>query len=322
MSIYKANHTTILLAADEIKKGGLIAFPTETVYGLGADGFNPLAVAKIFETKKRPAFNPLILHINSISQLHKITEINNPKAELLINKFWPGPLTFVFKKKNIVPDIVTAGKDTVAVRMPANRTALELIFNAGTPIAAPSANKFGRLSPTTAQHVEEQLGRKIDFILDDGKCEVGVESTILQITDNQIILLRPGGLPVEDIESTINEKLLLRENTDNINSPGLFKSHYAPNTPIKFINEINLENYSDKKVGALLWNSNNHNFNFTKVKYLSLEGDLREAAANLFIYLHELENENLDLIVCEKISEAGLGKAIMDRLQKAVNKYS
>ena len=137
-----------------------------------------------------------------------------------------------------------------------------------------------------------------------------------------MIVLRPGGLPVEDIESVINEKLLLNKNTGNINSPGLLKSHYAPNIPIKFINEVNLENYHDKKVGALLWNSNNHNFNFTEVKYLSSEGDLREAAANLFVYLHELENENLDLIVCEKINETGLGKAIMDRLQKAVNKYS
>ncbi len=322
MAIYKANTSNILIAAEEIKCGGLVAFPTETVYGLGADGLNPIAVAKIFEAKNRPAFNPLILHISSLSQLHQVAEINNDRAKLLINKFWPGPLTLVLKKKDIVPDIVTAGSETVAVRMPNNKTALELIYNAGTPIAAPSANEFGKLSPTTAFHVQEQLKTKVKIILDDGKCDVGVESTIIQVTDKQIVLLRYGGLPVEEIESLINEKVLKRKETDLINSPGLLKSHYAPTIPIKFIDEINLKNHTNQKVGAILWNLNNYDFNFTKIKYLSSSGNIREAAANLFVYLHELENENLDLIVCEKINETGLGKAIMDRLQKAVNKYS
>ncbi len=321
MSIYKENNTNIALAAEKIRNGELVAFPTETVYGLGADGLNSIAVAKIFEVKNRPTFNPLILHINSIEQLHEVADISNTKTLLLIKNFWPGPLTLVLPKKKIVPSIVTAGNDTVAVRMPANRTALELIYNSGKPIAAPSANKFGMLSPTSAEHVEKQLGTKIDFILDGGTCDVGIESTILQVTAKQFILLRPGGLPVEIIESIINEKVIRRTKTDYINSPGLLKSHYAPNTPIKFIDEINLKDYSGKKIGALLWNLNNHNFDFTKIKYLSKSKLLREAGANLFLYLHELESYNLDLIVCEKVNPTGLGKAIMDRLQKAVNKY-
>jgi len=322
MSIYKANHKNILLAADEIKHGGLVGFPTETVYGLGADGMNSTAVAKIFETKNRPTFNPLILHINSVEQLDSIAKINNAKTNILINNFWPGPLTLVLKKKECIPDIVTAGNDTVAVRMPANKTALELIYLAETPIAAPSANVFGKLSPTTAFHVEEQLGDKVDVILDGGKCKVGVESTILKISENEVILLRPGGLSVEKIETALNEKIIRKNISEEIISPGLLKSHYAPEIPIRFIDDINLDDYRNQNVGVLLFDRNSYNFDFKEIKYLSKNGQLREAAANLFVYLHEFENANLDLIVCEKINPVGLGSAIMDRLEKAVNKYS
>ncbi|KAB2840815.1 MAG: threonylcarbamoyl-AMP synthase, partial [Melioribacteraceae bacterium] len=180
MKILEATEQNILNAANVLKSGGLTAFPTETVYGLGADGLNPIAVSKIFEAKNRPAFNPLILHIANYNQLEEICYLNNKKIELLITSFWPGPLTLVVPKKKIVPDIVTSGNETVAVRMPDHPVALSLISKAGRPIAAPSANRFGELSPTTAEHVAKQLGDNVDIILDGGPCRVGVESTILE----------------------------------------------------------------------------------------------------------------------------------------------
>ncbi|MFH1198204.1 MAG: L-threonylcarbamoyladenylate synthase, partial [bacterium] len=183
MKLLKATEENIAIAADVIKNGGLVAFPTETVYGLGADGLNPIAAAKIFEAKQRPSFNPLILHIALIDQLETISITDNPAIEKLIHKFWPGPLTLVLPKKEIVPDIITAGNSTVAVRMPDHPVALELIKKAGRPIAAPSANSFSQLSPTSAEHVLKQLNNKVDVILDGGNCAVGVESTILHISD-------------------------------------------------------------------------------------------------------------------------------------------
>ena len=205
MKLLKTNINDIKIAAEIIKAGGLVAFPTETVYGLGADGLNPLASAKIFEAKNRPSFNPLILHISKIEQLKEIGKCKNPAIEKLVSKFFPGPLTLVIPKNKIVPEIITAGNETVAVRMPDHQVALKLIEEAGTPIAAPSANVFGQLSPTDAEHVNKQLGNKIDAIIDGGKCKVGVESTILEITDHQIFLLRPGGLSIEDIEHVVGK---------------------------------------------------------------------------------------------------------------------
>ncbi len=175
MNLVKANTETITKASEIIKVGGLVAFPTETVYGLGADALNPIAVAKIFEVKKRPAFNPLIIHIANKDWLNEFTIYKDERIKILVDKFWPGPLTLVLEKKKIIPDIVTSGNPTVAVRMPNHKVALELIEKSETPIAAPSANKFGHLSPTTAKHVHKYLGDKVDLILDGGKCEVGVE---------------------------------------------------------------------------------------------------------------------------------------------------
>ena len=237
MKILEATEKNISTAAEVIKSGGLAAFPTETVYGLGADGLNPIAVSKIFEAKKRPAFNPLILHIANYDQLEKICFLNNNKIELLITEFWPGPLTLVLPKKEIVPDIVTSGHDTVAVRMPDHPVALSLITKSDCPIAAPSANKFGELSPTAAKHVAKQLGNEVDIILDGGACKVGVESTILEITENEIIILRPGGLPLEEIEEVIGKVSVKKNNSANPNSPGQLPFHYAPNIPLKIIDE-------------------------------------------------------------------------------------
>jgi len=206
-------------ASEIIKSGGLVAFPTETVYGLGANGFNPVAVAKIFEVKNRPSFNPLIMHIGRKTDLEKVTNCSEQKVLDLIEEFFPGPLTLVLPKKDEVPEIVTAGKSSVGVRMPANEIALEFIRETETAIAAPSANLFGMLSPTTAEHVKKQLGDKVDFILDGGKSDVGLESTIVEFNNGEFFLLRYGGLPVEKIENVIGSKLKLKISESSPNSP-------------------------------------------------------------------------------------------------------
>ncbi len=319
--IKKYSKENIELAASIIKKGGLVAFPTETVYGLGADGFNPIAVAKIFEAKNRPAFNPLILHVAEKEDIQKVTTCRDEKVFDLIEKFMPGPLTLILPKTEGVPEIVTAGKSSVGVRMPANAVAREFISTCGVPVAAPSANKFGMLSPTSAKHVEKQLGDKVNLILDGGESDVGVESTIIEYFEGKFFVLRYGGLPVEEIESTLGEKLIFKQNEISPNSPGQLKSHYAPRIPIYFFDEAQRENVNPEKTGLLLFKENPDYRNFASVKVLSPSGDLREASANLFKYLHEFENESVELILAEKIPQTGLGKAIMDRLQKAVNHY-
>jgi len=321
MQILEPTTENIIKASEIIKSGGLVAFPTETVYGLGANGFNPIAAAKIFEAKGRPKFNPLILHINNISQIEEISTIKIKDIEKLLNKFFPGPLTIVVPKTNKVPDIITAGNPTVAIRMPNNKIALELIKQSGVPIAAPSANRFGKLSPTTAQHVAKQLKDRIDVVLNGGKSSVGVESTIIEIAGNNIYLLRPGGLSAELIEEEIGKKLLKKETGKNPNAPGQLLYHYAPQKPIKFLTENELVNFKDKKIGALLFSNNYTNFNFAITKYLTKTEDYREAASNLFFMLHELETEDIDIILAEPVKEEGLGLAIMDRLKKAVNTF-
>jgi len=308
-------------AAAIIRGGGLVAFPTETVYGLGADGLNPVAVAKIFEVKNRPTFNPLILHIENKDRLYTVCEIPSEKVNDLIEEFWPGPLTLVLPKKPNVPEIVTGGLNTVAVRMPDNLIALELIKESGTPIAAPSANLFGQLSPTRAGHVQKQFGDKIDMILDGGKCSVGIESTILLIEQEEITLLRPGGIPLESIREVIGEIKLYPKKSDRPNAPGQLAFHYSPQTPILMLTVENIEKYKDEKIGAIFFKGNDSKFNFIKEIILSPAGSLSEAAANLFSTLHKLDDLQLDCILIEPFPQEGLGVALMDRIQKAVAKY-
>lgn len=322
MSIVKSTTENILKAAEIIRAGGTVAFPTETVYGLGADGLNPISVAKIFEIKKRPTFNPLILHIDDKSKLELICETDNNKIQILINKFWPGPLTLVLPKKKIVPEIVTADNPTVAVRMPSNQIALELIKHSGVPIAAPSANLFNRLSPTKAEHVYNQLEDNVDLILDGGATEIGVESTIVEIENEEIILLRPGGIIKEEIESLLKCKIQHKQKTTDPNSPGQLPFHYSPRTPLKFLSEADLDNLENKKVGGIFFSKQNVEFNFSRIEILSKENNFREAAANLFSALHILDEANLDLILVESLPEEGLGLAMMDRLKKAVANFS
>jgi len=304
-------------AAEIIRKGGIVAFPTETVYGLGADGYNPLAVARIFEVKGRPSFDPLIVHIAHPAHLEKLVKETPSSVKRLTEKLWPGPLTVVLLKKENIPDIVTAGLPSIAVRMPDHPIALSLIKESSCPIAAPSANPFGYLSPTTAEHVREQLGDQVDLILDGGPCAIGVESTIISFLDGKPRLLRPGGVSLEEVESVIG-KVETGPIKDRPSAPGMLPRHYAPRTPVVLGgNEKNPELYKSRNVGFLAFQEPNRDLKFHSVEVLSRKGDMREAAANLFSALRRLDALNLDLILAEPIPEVGLGRAIMDRLRRA-----
>ncbi|RLA78442.1 MAG: threonylcarbamoyl-AMP synthase [Deltaproteobacteria bacterium] len=299
-------------AAEVIRRGGVVAFPTETVYGLGADAFNARAVALIFELKGRPRFDPLIVHVADPGDVKRLWQEVDSRARKLMERFWPGPLTLVLPKRAEVPDIVTAGLGTVAVRMPAHPVALALIREAETPVAAPSANPFGRLSPTTAEHVLQGLGERVEVILDGGRCPVGVESTVLAL-DGEPRLLRPGGVPVEQIEEVIGPvKKDLRPTRPE--APGGLPRHYSPRTPLRLL-QRGEEIPRGLKVGLLAFKTPREGF--VRVEVLSPSGDLREAAARLFEALHRLDSAGLDLILAESVPEEGLGLAIMDRLRRA-----
>ena len=312
------NAEAIRHAAGIIKKGGIVAFPTETVYGLGANAFNPLAVARVFEVKGRPSFDPLIIHVAHPQDLERLVkEIPSP-AEKLMKRFWPGPLTVVLVKKEEVPDIVTAGLPSVAVRMPKHPMTLDLIVQAGCPLVGPSANPFGYLSPTTAEHVRKQLGDQIDFILDGGPCEVGVESTIVSFHEGAPRLLRPGGVPLEEVESIIGKVDITPVEKEKPLAPGMLPKHYAPRTPIIIDHHDKaLPTYRDKKIGLLAFQGPTTSFPFQHIEVLSKKGDMKEAAANLFAAIRRLDALNLDMIIAEAIPEVGLGRAIMDRLRRA-----
>ncbi len=317
-NILTATSENIKKASEIIREGCLVAFPTETVYGLGADALNPLAVARVFEVKGRPNFDPLIVHISFPEDVERLCLKADKMARTLMERFWPGPLTLVLPKSEIVPDIVTAGLPTVAVRMPSHPVALELIKEADTPIAAPSANLFGYLSPTTVEHVKEQLGDKIDLILDGGRSPIGVESTVLLLASGKAHLLRPGGLALEEIEKVIGEVKIHTPDSLSPLSPGQLPRHYSPQTPIRLISPAKIEFEKGKKVGLLAFTPLKTNIPCEVVEILSHEGDIVEAAANLFPCLYRLDKAGLDIIYAEPVPEIGLGRAIMDRLYKAV----
>ena len=311
----------ILKAAEIIRGGGIVAFPTETVYGLGANGYNSLAVARIFEVKRRPSFDPLILHVADPADVRKLVKEIPSSAKKLIERFWPGPVTVVLLKKENIPDIVTAGLPSLAVRMPDHPMALSLIKDSKCPIAGPSANPFGYLSPTTAEHVREQLGDQVDLILDGGPCTVGVESTIVSFLAKKPRLLRPGGVSLEEIESTIGEVEIRPIKEGKPSAPGMLSRHYAPRTPIVLDwDENRLDCYKDKKIGFLAFQEPEDFQKFQHIEVLSKKGDFREAAANLFSAIRRLDALHLDLILAEAVPETALGRAIMDRLRRATSK--
>ena len=320
MNLYKADKESIKKAAGIIKQGGLVAFPTETVYGLGADVFNPVAVAGIFEAKKRPFFDPLISHICRLEDAELLSDNIPDLFYKLAERFWPGPLTMVLPGSPRVPEIVTSGLETVAVRMPSHPVALDLIREAGTPIAAPSANPFGYLSPTSAIHVYKQLGNRVDMILDGGNCHVGVESTIIRLIENRTVLLRPGGIPVEEISEITGPVEISHEKSDLPDAPGQLPFHYSPTTPVKIVNKIGSDILSQNNAGFLFYLKPEDMPSGERYMCLSETGSLREAAANLFSSLHVLDSLGLGVIYVERVSSEGLGCAIMDRLVKASKK--
>ena len=319
MIISEASRENIDRAAWIIKSGGIVAFPTETVYGLGADALNPEAVSRIFEAKERPFFDPLIVHITDLDWMEEIAADVPDKAEKLISGFWPGPLTVVLKKTQTVPDIVTAGLDTVAIRMPLHQVARKIIRAAGRPVAAPSANPFGYVSPTRAEHVLKQLDDRVDMIIDGGSCAVGVESTIIKIDDrDRVFLLRHGGIGVEEIEALVGAvQQDYHNDNDKAEGPGQLPYHYSPSTPVKVVRDLSQLNISDGNNGLIYYKMRGVCPRDDRVAFMSRDGDLRECASNLFSILHRLDSLGLDCIYAEEVPEAGLGRAIMDRLRKA-----
>jgi L-threonylcarbamoyladenylate synthase len=313
--------TDVDAAAALLKSGGLVAFATETVYGLGANALDPQAVAGIFEAKGRPRFDPLIVHLPDAEQVRELVRDFPAAAARLAERFWPGPLTLVLPRRDRVPDIVTAGLPTVAVRVPRHPLALELLCRTGLPIAAPSANLFGYVSPTTAEHVAEQLGDRIDLILDGGPCQVGVESTVLLVAEAAPVLLRPGGVTREEIERVVGPIQVRTgrgpvDEEDAFPSPGMTARHYAPRTRLVLVDGLQ-DAPRGAQVGALTLRGVTDRAAYGLVEVLSLEGDLREAASKLFAALRRLDAAQLDCIAAERVPETGLGAAINDRLRRA-----
>lgn len=312
-------------AAHLLRSGKLVGFPTETVYGLGANAFDERAVAGIFEAKGRPAFDPLIVHLATVVQLPLVARTIPEVASQLIERFWPGPLTLVFSKTAAVPDLVTAGLESVAVRIPSHPLALELLKLADVPVAAPSANRFGCVSPTTAEHVAEQLGDRIDYILDGGPCSVGLESTIVSLLDAQPTLLRLGGLEIEELEQTIGQVEIKIAGSDPGNkasesspqlAPGMLLRHYAPRTPLVVKDSLSA---SDLANGDALLLSQPVSFSVQNhlCEVLSMTGDLQECAAGFFSALRRLDALGPKRILAAWFPNEGLGRALNDRLRRA-----
>jgi len=354
MNLFPVSKESIEKGAKILKEGGLVAFPTETVYGLGADAFNPKALAKIFEVKKRPFFDPLIIHISSIETLKEVTDLSllneetKDKLIILAENLWPGPLSIVLPKNKKIPGIATAGLQTAAIRFPDNETAVKLISFSTGAVAAPSANPFGSLSPTRAEHVLNSIGSNVDLILDGGPARIGIESTVIDITGKRIKILRPGGTPKEAIEKLIgqvesnvyNEQKTINKQSDNnkeqnFSSPGQLKSHYAPNKPLYILEREEMINQPYEKNNAYIFFDNTEKniwLNNIEIKnpsvdlrgltqkknykILSESGDVLEAASRLFEILHEIDKSEAEKIFAQLAPPHGLGEAINDRLRR------
>jgi L-threonylcarbamoyladenylate synthase len=329
----RPNHVIISKATKLICNGEIIAFPTETVYGLGANALDPSAVSKIFEIKGRPSDNPLIIHIADMKTLRTLVSQIPPRANRIIKKFWPGPVTLVLKKSNIVPKITTGGLSSVAVRMPSNNVALALIRKSGLPIAAPSANISGRPSPTTANHVKDDLDGKIKLILDGGSTKIGIESTVIDMTQPTPIILRPGGISKESIENEIGKVLLHnsligidRKKINNHKSPGMKYRHYSPKAHIMLVEgpendakskiiQLTQKLEAEGKKVSIMTASKSLKVNSEKIQYMGRS--LETISKNLFANLRQADKNNIDVIIVQGIRYNKIGFAIMNRLKKA-----
>lgn len=321
-------------AADIIKNGGVVVFPTETVYGIGVNALNKKAVSKIFKIKGRPKGNPLIVHIAKKEDIFNLAKNIPKEADLLINKFWPGPLTLVLEKKKIIPDNVTAKSQTVALRMPQNKIALNLIVSAGVPMAAPSANISGRPSSTAAIHALSDFKEKVDLIIDGGRAKIGLESTVVDLTKTPFLILRKGAITKEGLEKVLGRKLFYykKNKKEPLRSPGMAYRHYSPKAKLILaagtLNEIkkkikkSAEHYkkSGKKVGILASNKTKNFYKGDVILCLGSRKNLKIAAKNLFNYLRFLDKEGVDIILAESFPRTGIGTALMDRLSRAASK--
>lgn len=314
--------TTINKAKEALLKEEIIGIPTETVYGLAGNAYSDTALKKIFAIKKRPFYNPLIVHIKSVEYLNTIARDIPDIALKLAKEFWPGPLTLVLKKQSHISDLVTAGKETVAIRVPNHPVALALLEQLDFPLAAPSANPFGSISPTTAVHVLDYFEDELAVILEGGTCERGVESTIIGFEDNNPILYRYGSISVEEIEQVVGKLQIAVNNDSKPNSPGMLSRHYAPKTDTYLTSNVSelMQSFQGKKIGLLLYKNQILNQENTIQEVLSETGDLKEAATKLYAALHRLDKNNLDIIIAEKFPNEGLGKTLNDRLQRAIKK--
>jgi L-threonylcarbamoyladenylate synthase len=303
----------VFKAVQLLEEGKLVAIPTETVYGLAANALDTTAVAGIFRAKNRPTFDPLIIHVHSIEKAKEYVTKFPPELEKLSKTYWPGPLTLLLPKKNVVPDLVTSGLNNVAVRIPNHLLTLELLKQLDFPLAAPSANPFGYISPTKPEHVNKQLGSEVDYILDGGSCSVGIESTIVGMENERICVYRLGGLGIEDIEKVVGKVELKINSSGDPTAPGQLKSHYAPvkKLVIGNVDEL-LKQFPN--AGVLSFGKKNYNvYTFN----LSEKADLTEAAANLFQGLRSLDESPVEIIITDYLPSIGLGIAINDRLTRA-----
>lgn len=303
-----------LLNAEEI-----IAIPTETVYGLAGNIFSEKAIRAIFETKKRPFFNPLIVHISDADKLSEIVTYIPEKAKLLADALWPGPLTLVLPKQSTIPDIITAGKDTVAVRVPNHPLTLDLLRQLPFPLAAPSANPFGSISPTKAAHVETYFKDHIKMVLDGGACKSGIESTIIGFEDEQPIIYRLGSTSIEALEAIVGKIKIKNKKEEAPEAPGMLARHYAPKTKTILVANVaeSLKLHPNKAIGILVFHSEIIADTLKSQIVLSKDSDMAEAASKLYDALHRLDDLDLDLIIAEKFPDFGLGKSINDRLYRA-----
>jgi len=313
--------TDILVAKTFLENGNAIAIPTETVYGLAANALNELAVAKIFQIKNRPFFNPLIIHLSDIEAIGRYVKKIPEEAIRLFEEFSPGALTILLEKSDLLPDIVTAGSTKVAVRIPDHPLILKLLQTLDYPLAAPSANPFGYVSPTTSQHVVDQLGSQIPYILEGGPCKVGLESTIVGFENGQGVIYRLGGVAVEEIKRVVGSELVFKTSVEHIPiAPGMLKSHYSPHKAF-YVGEIKvlLKDFTNRRVGVI---SFTEPFFQAEVNYiLSKTGDLAEAASNLFSAIRKLDESDIEVIIAEWLPERGLGRDINDRLNRARLKF-
>jgi len=302
-------------ARDLLLRNEVVAIPTETVYGLAGNALSEIAVSKIFEAKNRPHFDPLIVHVSSVSEVSNYVEETPELAFNLMEHFWPGALTVLLPKKSCIPDLTTSGLKEVGIRIPNHPVTLELLTSLPFPLAAPSANPFGYISPTSAQHVSDQLGEKIPYILNGGNCSLGIESTVLRVQHNEIEILRLGGISVEDLQRFSSNIHIQQHSSSSPAAPGMLTSHYAPRKPV-FVGNIRelMHSFASQKIGVL---SFKEDYQIEAQRILSKSGSFTEAASNLFAFLRELDQLDIDVILVEFLPNENLGRAINDKLKRA-----